>query len=62
MSITDANAEVLKHIYDAGERSHYAIRVFCDLSKAFNCVANETLFLKLYYYGIQDAAFDLVAS
>ena len=59
--MTDVGAG-LQHIYDAWERSQNTIGVFCDLSKAFDCVDHGTLILKLYYYGIQDTALDLIAS
>ena len=58
----DADAALLKHIYDTWEKSQNVIRVFCDLSKVFDYVDNESVLLKLYYYGIQDAVLDLVAS
>ena len=59
---TDAGAELLKHIFDAWERSKNAIGVFCDLSKAFDCVDHKTLLIKLSHYGIKKVALNLIAS
>ncbi|CAH2092484.1 unnamed protein product [Euphydryas editha] len=61
-STTDAGVALLKHIYDAWEKSQNAIGVFCDLSKAFDCVDHGILLSKLEYYGVNDKALDLIAS
>ncbi|CAH2211312.1 jg23354 [Pararge aegeria aegeria] len=61
-STTDAGAKLIKHVYDAWECSQNAMGVFCDLSKAFDCVDHKTLLLKLSHYGIQNVALNLVAS
>lgn len=61
-STTDAGVELLNHIFDAWEDSHDALGIFCDLSKAFDCVFHETLIRKLYHYGIRNTALDLLTS
>lgn len=52
-STTDAGVALLHHIFGAWENSHDAIGIFCDLSKAFDCVCHDTLLLKLSHYGIR---------
>lgn len=52
----------MKHIFDAWEHSQDAIGIFCDLSKAFDCVEHETLIRKLQHYGLSAKSLDLVLS
>ncbi|RVE51922.1 hypothetical protein evm_003388 [Chilo suppressalis] len=61
-STTDAGATMLKYIFNAWEKSQNALGVFCDLSKAFDCVNHQTLLRKLNHYGIKDSAQKLVQS
>lgn len=61
-STTDAGVELIQHIYDAWEDSMDALGIFCDLSKAFDCVQHETLIRKLRHYGIRNTALDLIIS
>lgn len=61
-STTDAGVELITHIFDAWEESHDALGVFCDLSKAFDCVHHDTLIRKLHYYGIKGIALDFLTS
>lgn len=61
-STTDAGTALMKHIFDAWEKSQNAIGVFCDLSKAFDCVHHSILLSKLEYYGIKNRALDLLSS
>jgi hypothetical protein len=61
-STIDAGTTVIKHICEAWEQSLDAIGVFCDLSKAFDCVDHDTLIRKLNHYGMKDKALDLVRS
>ncbi|KAA5588270.1 hypothetical protein F3G61_31515, partial [Pseudomonas aeruginosa] len=44
------------------EESHDCLGIFCDLSKAFDCVEHETLVRKLHHYGIRDGALELITS
>ncbi|CAH2091597.1 unnamed protein product [Euphydryas editha] len=50
-STADASVELIKNVFEAWERSQDAFRIFCDLSKAFDCVHHETLIRKLHHYG-----------
>lgn len=61
-STTDAGVALLKHIFDAWEKSQNAIGVFCDLSKAFDCVHHDTLLRKLRHYGVQNEALKVIES
>ena len=61
-STTDAGTALLKHIFRAWENSQNALGVFCDLSKAFDCVDHQTLVCKLNHYGIKDNALELIIS
>ncbi|CAH2088799.1 unnamed protein product [Euphydryas editha] len=61
-STTDAGIKLLETIYEAWDQSHDAYGVFCDLSKAFDCVQHQTLIRKLHHYGIQGTALDFVTS
>ena len=42
--------------------SQNAIGVFCDLSKAFDCVHHDTLLRKLRHYGVQNMALGIIKS
>lgn len=61
-STTDAGVELLKNIYTAWENSQDALGVFCDLSKAFDCVNHDTLVRKLHHYGVRSKASELLTS
>lgn len=61
-STTDAGVVLVKHIFDAWEKAQDAIGIFCDLSKAFDCVDHENLIRKLKHYGVKNTALDLVSS
>lgn len=59
---TDAGVALIKHIFDAWEQKQDAIGIFCDLSKAFDCVDHETLLLKMEHYGVSDNSLTLLKS
>lgn len=61
-STTDAGAKLVSNILGAWEGSQDAIGIFCDLSKAFDCVDHNTLILKLKYYGLRGQSLQLVLS
>ncbi|GBP06697.1 Probable RNA-directed DNA polymerase from transposon BS [Eumeta japonica] len=51
-----------KHIFGACEDSRDTIGIFCDLSKAFDCVYHESLIVKPRHYGVTGRALDLLKS
>jgi hypothetical protein len=59
---TDAGIALMKHVYDAWEGKSDALGIFCDLSKAFDCVEHETLLGKLKYYGVSIDSIRLIRS
>ncbi|RVE41742.1 hypothetical protein evm_013606 [Chilo suppressalis] len=61
-STTDAGTALLKHIFDIWESKHDAIGIFCDLSKAFDCVSHETLLNKMKHYGVSNISLSLIQS
>lgn len=61
-STADAGLKLISEILNAWENSHDAIGVFCDLSKAFDCVHHEILIKKLQHYGIGKKALNLMES
>lgn len=61
-STTDAGVALIKNIFQAWENREDSIGVFCDLSKAFDCVDHKTLLLKLKHYGCNDLAIAMIES
>ena len=61
-STTDAGVALMKLIFNAWENSQNAFGVFCDLSKAFDCVHHDTLLRKLRHYGVQNEALNVINS
>lgn len=44
----------LEQIVKSIENNEYIVGIFCDLSKAFDCIDHDILLNKLYYYGIRE--------
>lgn len=61
-STIDAGANLVRYIFNAWENKEDAVGIFCDLSKAFDCVEHQTLLSKLHHYGIKDNALRLLHS
>ena len=53
---THATLDFIKSIEECIEMGHYAIGVFCDLSKAFDTLNHSILLEKLDHYGIRGTA------
>jgi hypothetical protein len=61
-STSDAGADLIKNIMENWENSYDTVGVFCDLSKAFDCVNHQTLICKLSHYGIRGLSQSVISS
>ncbi|GBP43216.1 hypothetical protein EVAR_39273_1 [Eumeta japonica] len=60
-SIINDGVELVEIILETSDGSRNAIGVFCDLSKAFVCVNDETLIRNnTDHYGVTDRVLDLL--
>ena len=62
MSTENAIFQLTNDIRQALDNKQTVAGIFCDLSKAFDCVDHETLLVKLEYYGISGVANKLIRS
>ena len=51
--INDANFNLLNNTTNLLDQRKHVGGIFCDLTKAFECVNHETILAKLYYYGVK---------
>lgn len=61
-STTDAVNELVGHVVECFEGGESVSAVFCDLSKAFDCMSHQILLDKLVYYGVRGNSLHLVQS
>ena len=62
LSTDNASFTLLHKILTALDNKHTVGGIFCDLSKAFDCVYHKILLSKLEFYGIRDNAGSFIAS
>jgi hypothetical protein len=62
MSTENAIYQLMNNILKALDNKQHVGGMFCDLSKAFDCVDHETLLSKLEYYGVRGTANKLIKS
>ena len=60
MSTDNAIYQLTNNILKALDNKQLVGGMFCDLSKAFDCVNHETLLSKLEYYGVRGTANNLI--
>jgi len=62
MSTDNAIYQLTNNILKALDNKQLVGGIFCDLSKAFDCVDHETLLSQLEYYGVRGTANKLIKS
>ena len=58
VSTEDAAFRLTNNVLRSLNQKLHVERIFCDISKAFNCVNHEMLLAKLHFYGIQGITID----
>jgi hypothetical protein len=53
LSTEDAIYSLTNTILTAWNKKEYAVGIFWDIAKAFDCVDHDLLLIKLQYYGVQ---------
>lgn len=61
-STSDALRDLVGYVVECFERGESVMAIFCDLSKAFDCVSHQLLLNKLVHYGIRGNALQLIES
>lgn len=61
-STSDALGELVRYIVGCFERAEDVSAIFCDLSKAFDCVCHQTLIAKLQHYGVRGISLKIIIS
>ena len=61
-STNDAVFSFLESLYLKLNEREVAAAVFCDFSKAFDCVRHDILLRKMFFYGIRDTSFEFFNS
>jgi len=62
LSTDNASYTLLHKILTALDNKHVVGGIFCDFTKAFDCVNHKILLSKLEFYGIRDTAGSLISS
>jgi len=58
MSTEDATFRLTDNVLKSLNQKLHVGGIFCDISKAFDCVNHEILLTKLHFYGIQEITID----
>lgn len=54
--------EIVHYVLQSLDESHKCASIYCDLSKAFDCLRHDLLILKLTYYGFKGKELDMMTS